>query len=46
VHGGPVAVFGPGALSQMENLWTPEGKIHWAGTELATEGQGFMEGAV
>lgn len=47
IEGGPVAVFGPGVLSQMnEPLDTPVGRIYFAGTEFATESQGFMDGAI
>lgn len=47
IQGGPVAVFGPGVLSQMkEPLDTPVGRIFFAGTEFATISQGFMDGAI
>lgn len=39
-------MFGPGVLSQVEDLRKPEGAIHWAGTELATVSTGYMDGAI
>jgi hypothetical protein len=33
-------------LSQIEDLRKPEGRIHWAGTEMATVSTGFMDGAI
>jgi hypothetical protein len=39
-------MFGPGVLSQVEDLRKPEGVIHWAGTELATVSTGYMDGAI
>jgi monoamine oxidase len=44
--GGPVGNFPPGVLSQIDDLRMPEGRIHWAGTEMATESVGFMDGAI
>ena len=42
-----VAVWGPGAVwSSGAAIRRPCGRVHWAGTEAATEGQGFMDGAV
>lgn len=47
IEGGPIGNFPPGVLSQLtEELATPVGRIFFAGTEFATEGQGFMDGAV
>ena len=47
IEGGPVAVFGPGAISQMDQpLNTPVGRIFFAGTEFATQSQGYMDGAI
>lgn len=47
IEGGPVAVFGPGAISQMDQpLDTPVGRIFFAGTEFATQSQGYMDGAI
>jgi monoamine oxidase len=40
-HMGPGAMTGVGAA-----LREPAGRIHWAGTETATEWSGYMEGAV
>jgi monoamine oxidase len=33
-------------LTQITDLRKPEGRIHWAGTELATVSTGFMDGAI
>lgn len=44
--GGPVANFPPGVLSFVDDLRKPEGLIHWAGTEMARESAGFMDGAI
>lgn len=45
--GGPAAVAPPRALSRHHTeLASPVGRIHWAGTETASEWCGFMEGAV
>jgi monoamine oxidase len=42
-----VGVMPPGAmLDYGHTLRPPVGRIHWAGTEVATEGAGYMEGAV
>jgi monoamine oxidase len=47
IYGGPVANFPPGVLSQLtEEIGTPVGRIYFAGTEYATESQGFMDGAI
>lgn len=46
IQGSPVSPFPPGTLSQITDLRKPEGKIHWAGTELATVSTGFMDGAI
>jgi monoamine oxidase len=41
-----MAHFPPGVLTAHGHLLrTPEGRIHWAGTETATEHHGAMEGA-
>ncbi|MCH9817150.1 MAG: FAD-dependent oxidoreductase [Actinomycetia bacterium] len=46
-RGCPTGNFGPGTLHQFAPaLREPVGRIHWAGTETATEFVGFMEGAV
>ncbi len=46
-RGCPVGVLSPGALSVgAAPLREPSGKIHWAGTETATEWNGYMEGAL
>jgi monoamine oxidase len=46
IGGGPTGIFGPGVLTQISDLRKPEGKIHWAGTELATVSTGYMDGAI
>lgn len=46
IGGAPVCAFSPGALSQIDDLRKPEGRIHWAGTEMASESTGFMDGAI
>jgi monoamine oxidase len=44
--GCPVGVMGPGVLTTCgPALRRPVGRIHWAGTETATEWTGYMEGA-
>ena len=46
-RGGPVGLMGPGTLTGLgPTLWSPAGPIHWAGTDTATEWNGYMEGAV
>ena len=46
-RGCPVANMAPGAmLSCGPALRAPVGRIHWAGTETATEWTGYMEGAL
>jgi monoamine oxidase len=46
-RGGPAAALSPGVLtSSFGHLRKPEGRIHWAGTEAATEWIGYMEGAI
>jgi monoamine oxidase len=46
-RGGPAAALPPGVLtSSFPHLRKPEGRIHWAGTEAATEWIGYMEGAI
>ena len=45
--GGMIAHFAPGVLTNFGHaLREPAGRIHWAGTERATEMHGLMEGAV
>lgn len=45
--GGMIAHFGPGVLTSYgRSLREPAGRIHWAGSEYATEMHGLMEGAV
>jgi monoamine oxidase len=46
-HGCPVGGLPPGVLTHsFVHLRKPEGRIHWAGTEAATEWIGYMEGAI
>jgi len=46
-RGCPIGVAGPEVLSvHGAALRAPVGRIHWAGTETATEWTGFMEGAL
>jgi monoamine oxidase len=46
-RGCPVGVLGTGALSAFgRSLREPVGRIHWAGTETASEWTGYMEGAL
>ena len=45
--GCPTSTMGPGTLSIYGSaLRAPVGRVHWAGTETATEWCGYMEGAV
>jgi monoamine oxidase len=46
-RGCPVGGLPPGMLTHsFAHLRKPEGRIHWAGTEAATECIGYMEGAI
>jgi monoamine oxidase len=46
-RGMPAGHMGPGVMTALGSvLREPAGRIHWAGTETATEWTGFMEGAV
>ncbi len=46
-RGCPVGGLPPGVLTHsFAHLRKPEGRIHWAGTEAATEWGGYMEGAI
>jgi monoamine oxidase len=46
-RGCPVGILSPGALSVgAAPLREPCGRVHWAGTETATEWNGYMEGAL
>jgi monoamine oxidase len=46
-RGCPVGIAGPGTLlAYGDQLRTPYGKIHWAGTETSTYWNGYMDGAV
>lgn len=45
--GGPINFMSPGAITlYFDGLRTPFDRIHWAGTETATQWCGFMNGAV
>ncbi len=45
--GCPVGGLPPGVLTgSFAHLRKPEGRIHWAGSESATEWMGYMEGAI
>ena len=44
--GCPNAVIPPGASCFMEHCYQPEGHLHFAGTETATQWAGYMDGAV
>ena len=41
-----MCILPPGVLSQISDLRKPEGRVHWAGTEMATVSTGFMDGAI
>lgn len=41
-----MAIYPPGVLTQIENIRKPEGRIHWAGTQMANISQGYMDGAI
>ncbi len=46
-RGCPVAIMGPGVASTtFAALRRPVGRVHWAGTETATEWAGYIEGAL
>ena len=39
--------MGPGTLTGLGPVLTaPAGPVHWAGTDTATEWNGYMEGAI
>jgi monoamine oxidase len=45
--GCPVGITGPGVMTEYwPALRAPIGRIHWAGTETATQWTGYMDGAV
>ena len=46
IMGSPVVNYPPGLLSQIDDIRKPEGRIHWAGTEMATVSTGYMDGAI
>ena len=46
-RGCPIGLLGPSSLSTLgSHLRAPCDRIHWAGTETATQWTGFMEGAL
>jgi monoamine oxidase len=46
-RGCPTGFTTPGTLSAFgSSLREPVGRIHWAGTETATQWAGYMEGAI
>ena len=46
-RGGPVGLMGPGTLTGLGPvLREPVGRVHWAGTDTATQWNGYMEGAI
>jgi monoamine oxidase len=46
-RGGPVGIMGPGTLTGLGRvLREPVGRVHWAGTDTATEWNGYMDGAI
>ena len=46
-RGGPVGTMGPGTLTGLGPVLSePVGRVHWAGTDTATEWNGYMEGAI
>ncbi len=44
--GGPACRVAPGAMHNFYALRAPHGRIHFAGTEVATSWPGYMEGAM
>eukprot|EP01103_Thecamoeba_quadrilineata_P020255 TRINITY_DN859_c0_g1_i3.p1 TRINITY_DN859_c0_g1~~TRINITY_DN859_c0_g1_i3.p1 ORF type:complete len:514 (+),score=96.02 TRINITY_DN859_c0_g1_i3:36-1577(+) len=47
LYGAPTNIIGPGGLSQFgEYLRSPFGRLHFAGTETATQDIGYISGAV
>ncbi len=47
IGGAPVGYMPPGAISLVrDQIGMPTGRVHWAGTETATEFCGYLEGAV
>jgi monoamine oxidase len=46
-RGGPVGLMAPGTLTALgPALRAPVGPVHWAGTDTASEWNGYMEGAI
>ncbi len=46
-YGCPTGLMPPGALSQLgASMRAPIGRLHWAGTETASQWSGYMDGAV
>lgn len=46
IGGAPTAYLPPGIITKISDLQRSEGRIHWAGTELANVSQGYMDGAI
>nr|CAD7259331.1 unnamed protein product [Timema shepardi] len=46
VGGCPVQGITPGVMHWVHTLRSPHGRVHWAGTETATQWCGYMNGAV
>ncbi len=46
VCGGPVCHVIPGGMHNFHALRRPHGRVHFAGTEVATKWTGYMDGAV
>ena len=44
--GGYVLNYPPGILTQIDDMRKPQGKIHWAGTQMALISTGYMDGAI
>ena len=46
-RGAPVSLMAPGALTQVgPSVRPPVGRVHWAGTDTATEWNGYVEGGI
>lgn len=46
VGGAPTCYVPPGALTKIDDIRRPEGRIHWTGTETALISSGYMDGAI
>jgi monoamine oxidase len=46
-RGVPVHLLAPGVPTQArEAIWTPVGRLHWAGTGTPTVWHGYLDGAI